>query len=217
MTRSEGLFEEFCAQRGISIRRIAESKDRSPDYEIEIGGKPVIVEVKEIGESPEDREANEKLARGEAVVRNIKPGEKVRKKIAAQGGQIRARTEGCKPGVLILFDDGQTIRHLDPYQIRVAMEGFDTVVLAVPKDPREEVRTLGTKAGPRKKMTQNDNTSISAIGVLSLTKEGQPDIQIYHNRHAQVPLPPGIVAAVGIPQFQMSDGPEGAVRDWVRI
>lgn len=217
MTRSEQLFEKFCAHRGINVNRVPESDGRTPDYEIDFVGTRVVVEVKEIGESPEDREANERLARGEAVVRNITPGEKVRRKIAAQSGQIRARANGCAPGLLVLFEDGLTIRHLDPYQIRVAMEGFDTVVLAVPQDPREEVRAVGTKAGKRKKMTPKDNTSISAIGVLGLDEHGKPNMTVYHNRHAEVSLRPELLETSGLRQFQLSVREDGAIGEWISV
>jgi hypothetical protein len=217
MTVSEELFEKFCAQRGIAVERVAESTQRSPDYEIDLSGTTVVVEVKEISAGLEERQAIEALGRGEAVVRNIKPGEKVRRKISAQSGQIRSRTQGCKAGLLVLFDRGLTIRHLDPYQIRVAMEGFDTLVLSVPKDPRRAVRTIAEKAGPRKKLTASDNTSISALGVLSVNEHDRPELVIYHNRHAEVPLPAAALAQFGIQQFRLSNGPEGALLDWLSI
>ncbi len=162
-TVSENLFESFCATHGIALARVAAGTGRSPDYEIAIGGTRIVVEVKEIEPSSQEQAELERAVSGQVVVHHLTPGEKVRRKIASQAGQIRSRSNGQAPGILVLFDRAVMTRHLDPYQIRVAMEGFDTVVLAVPHDPRQEVRTVGTKAGKRKKMTATDNTGLSGI------------------------------------------------------
>jgi len=216
-TESEGLFESFCASHGIPLTRVAVGSGRSPDYEVTIGGYMVVVEVKEIEPSDEERAAMERTAKGEIVVHRVTPGEKVRRKITSQAGQIRSRTKGQAPGLLVLFDRAIMTRHLDPYQIRVAMEGFDTVVFAVPHDSRQGVRRLGTKAGKRKKMTANDNTSISAISVLEQRADGRPELSIFHNRHASTPLDPGLFRPFGVKQYTLSHSEPGGIGEWTEI
>ncbi len=217
LTRSEDLFEQFCRDRGIPCQRIVASNERSPDYEVQLSDQRVVVEVKEIEPSPQERESAERVARGEIVVQHVTPGERVRRKIASQAGQLRARAQGSLPGMLVLFDDGLVIRHLDSYQIRVAMDGFDTIVFGLPRDPREGVRTLGAKAGKRKKLTRTDNTSISAIAVLWINGDGKPAMTIYHNPHAEVPLEPIGPKQLGIEQFLLARDEPGAIGEWVAV
>jgi hypothetical protein len=217
LTVSEQLFERYCQSHEIPYQRVSATGARSPDYEMVLAGQRIVVEVNEIEPNENERAAMERTARGEVVVHHVTPGERVRRKITSQSGQIRARAQRVLPGLLVLFDDGLVIRHLDPDQIRVAMEGFDTMVLAVPDDPREGIRNLGTKAGKRKKMTPMDNTSVSAIGALALDERGQPELTIYHNRHAAVPLDPAILRPIGVVQFGLSHRAPGAIGEWVAL
>jgi hypothetical protein len=46
--RAETLFEQFLSANGIPFRRVSTAATRTPDYEIEIGGRCVVVEVKEL-------------------------------------------------------------------------------------------------------------------------------------------------------------------------
>jgi hypothetical protein len=214
-TGSEQLFERLCDQQEIAWRRIEAEAVRTPDYEILLGTTQCVVEVKEIGQNEHDRRREEALSRGNPVVHHLTPGQRVRKKISDQAGQIRARAKGERPGILVLFDDGLIIRHLDPYHIRVAMEGFDTFVLAVPQDPREDVRVTAIKAGARKKMTVTDNTSISAIGVLHTPRQDVLKLALFHNRYAEVPLPFEAAAAHGIQQSYLRCREPGGTSEWI--
>ncbi|HEX4570542.1 MAG TPA: hypothetical protein VH184_08965, partial [Dongiaceae bacterium] len=48
MTKSEKLFEQFLSANGIPFRRVSTAATRTPDYEIEIGGRCVVIEIKEL-------------------------------------------------------------------------------------------------------------------------------------------------------------------------
>ncbi len=47
MTEADLLFERFCADRGVAIRRIPEGPRRTPDFEVWVGRLRIIVEVKQ--------------------------------------------------------------------------------------------------------------------------------------------------------------------------
>ena len=148
------------------------------------------------------------------------PGARVRGKIADASPQIKARTGGCLPSLLVLCDIkygcGQVSGHLDRYNIRVAMEGLDQVIVAVPRDQSESPYMTGTRSGPRKKMTETHNTSISAIGVLS-TPPGAPIcLTVYHNRHAAIPVPADALKKLNVPQYTLQ-GSESGPLTWVEV
>ena len=85
--------------------------------------------------------------------------------------------------------------------------------MAVPADPSSsKPYSMGTRFGPGKKMTQDANTSISAIGVLAVTAtSGFIRLHAFQNRCAAVPIDPALLARTGIAQYQMDSG----TRTWV--
>jgi hypothetical protein len=219
-TQSEKWFEQFCEAQRILISRIEESVSRMPDYSIELNGQRIIVEVKEIQPNAEERASIEKMRRtgvGSAV--GGTPGERVRGKISDGNGQLKAITNGQLPSLLVLcdirYECGQISGHLDSYNIRVAMEGLDQVVFAVPRDPANSPYVVGTKSGPRKKMTEHQNTSISAIGVLYTPPDEPIGLIIYHNRFAAISLDPRILKGHVTEQFCLSSS-VGTPSQWER-
>jgi hypothetical protein len=132
VTLSERLFEDYCSRHGIICERVPETHTRTPDYELIFGEHRVIVEVKEIARNKEEIESDRVMAeRGWGNGLSHMPGERVRKKIASCSPQIKTRTLGKLPSILVVFD-ARGIRHIDPYNIRVAMYGLEQVHIAVP-------------------------------------------------------------------------------------
>ncbi len=126
------------------------------------------MEVKEILRNKEEQESDRLLyERGYGNAIGGTPGGRVRKKIADSSTQIKARTQGKYPSVLVLCDLRQIGGHLDPYNIRAAMYGLEQIHIPLPTDHSVRPYAAGMSFGPKRKMTESDNTSISAIGVLS--------------------------------------------------
>jgi len=149
---------------------------------------------------------------------SVTPGDRVRKKISDAGPQIRRRTKNRFPGLLVLFDRGSGLNHLDPYSIRVAMYGLDTVQFAVPRDHRRNPYVVGAKSGPKRKMTPEDNTSISAIGALYFPERGVTELVVYHNAHASIPLRPEVLRRYGIRQYRLGRaGNNNEISQWEKI
>jgi len=214
-TTSEEVFERFCSQRRIPVRRIPEADTRTPDYELDCGQVRVVVEVKEVTPNDEERES-ERLAleRGVGKAVDHTPGDRVRHKIKSCSGQIKARTRGVLPSMLVVFDRGRVAGHVDPYNIRVAMYGLEQVHIAVPPIGMGSPHAVGMGYGPKRQMTPEHNTSISAIGALVMTGPDDIYLNVYHNKFAQVPLPPGCLAAYAIQQFKLADDTPGTVAGW---
>lgn len=215
-TFSEKVFEEFCATKGITCLRIAESDRRTPDYELVCGAERIIVEVKEITSNKEEQESDRLLTeRGYGNVLSHTPGDRVRKKIADCSAQIKGRTGGKHASLLVVFDRGRG--HIDPYNIRVAMYGLEQIHIAVPPLGMGSPHSTGMGYGPKRKMTPDHNTSISAIGALFMTRSAQALLYVYHNKFAQVPLKPALLAQYGVEQFELEDETIGITSKWREI
>ena len=149
---SELLFEDFCRQTEISWKRLEGEeiekgvRPKTPDYELLIDDRAIIAEVKEIAKNKEEKESERLLKeRGYGTVLGGTPGARVRKKIKDSSPQIRKRTLGRYPGILVLYDYGQTANHLDPYHVMTAMYGLEVVDIAVPADPSIKPYSIGTR------------------------------------------------------------------------
>ena len=203
---SELLFEDYCTRAGIEWKRVEEEQGaKTPDYALAIDGRTIIAEVKEITRNKEEEESYRLMKeRGYGEALGGKPGARVRKKIMDSSPQIRARTAGCHPGILVLYNDGHVAGHLDRYHIMTAMYGLEVVNVAVPRDPSIAPYRTGTRFGPGKKMTRDANTSISAVGALVVTAPDRIiELHVYHNRFAAVPIESELLARRGIRQCRI--------------
>jgi hypothetical protein len=212
LTQSEKLFEAFCQAKRIRCVRVGAGASRTPDYEIFVPRRKVVVEVKEIAPNPEERPAR----KGEFVVISSTPGQRVRGKISDAVPQIKARAKGRFPGLLVLMDTGFWAEHTSPYNIRVAMHGFETLLFAVPNDPSHSPYVVDRKFGGSRKMTPTNNTSVSAVAVIGKIG-GNLDFRIYHNPYAAIPLLPEAIQRYHIPQYALAPKVSGSIPDWVRV
>ena len=212
---SELLFEDYCTRAGIHWERIEEEHGKTPDYEFVVDDRTIIAEVKEFEKNQAEQESHRLLKeRGYGNVVGGRPGARVRKKIMESSPQIKARTAGRHPGLLVLFGDGLLAGHLDGYSIMTAMYGLEVMHVTVPRDPSVSPEVTGSSFGPYKKMTKDANTSISAIGALVVTAPDQViELHVYHNPFAAVPIEPAPLARRGIPQYRID--PENRV--WVEL
>lgn len=216
-TQSEHLFEQFCETKRIRFKRVTVGATRTPDYDVFLPTRKVVIEVKEITPNAEEKAAAAAARNRQYVVVSLTPGERVRRKIADASAQIKARTRSRYPGVLVLYEDGPLPRHVDHYQVRVAMYGLETIVFAVPQDPRASPYPVARRYGPRRKLTPTDNRSISAVAVLSSPHRGPVELTVFHNAHATVPLPPSLLCRYGIRQYQLANAQQDSIANWEEV
>lgn len=216
ITRSEQMFEDFCSRHRIRWRRIPTARAQTPDYEIFLARRKVIVEVKEISPN-KDELAAERIARqgGFAIVSST-PGDRVRAKISSAVPQLKAATKGRMAGLLVLLDTGFFAEHTSPYNIRTAMHGFETHYLGVPQDPNCSVYLKDRDFGGGKKTTPSSNTSLSAIAVIEPWST-PPSLRVYHNPFAKVPLPLKSFRKYGVTQLCLGTKVLGHVPDWEEL
>jgi hypothetical protein len=216
LTQSEQLFETFCQTKRIRYARIPAGNSRTPDYEIFVPRRKVIVEIKEISPNSDELDAQRRAVAGEFVVVKSKPGKRVRGKIGDAVPQIKMRARGRLSGLLVLMDTGFVSEHTSPYNIRVAMHGFETLVYAVPSDRSQLPYVADRKFGGGRKMTCNSNTSVSAIAVISRINRNL-DFRVYHNSHAAIPLQPAVFARYQVPQYTLAPHAPGSIPDWAQV
>jgi hypothetical protein len=218
-TESEASFEEFFRRNDFTLLLVTVTTTKTPHYTLRTNGHSIVVEVKEVLPTAEERESDRlALERGWGSVISTTPGERVRKKIADCSKQIKARTLGQHPGLLVLWERGQGAgRHTEPDHIRIAMSGFEQVLIDVPPIASgERPSVTGMKHGPGRKMTESANTSISAVALLCVPSPDQMLLQVFHNRHAAIPLPPALLSAPDVRHFVLRDDPERTT-DWERV
>ena len=220
MTRTfaEYLFERFCDERGVPCSRIPETESKTPDYELYPETTPVVVEVKEIEPNDEEMESERLLhERGWGNATGGTPGERVRRKIAAASGQIKARSQERLPSLLVICDQAREVGHVEPYHIRVAMYGLEQINVAVPPPGMGSPYAVGMSYGPKRKMTPDCNTSISAIASIFMTARDVIKLFVFHNKYAKVPLDPALLNVEGVRQFKLGEPESGRTADWVEI
>ena len=205
-TNADRLFEGFCQQAGIDRTRIPEANGvKTPDYKLVVDGQTIIAEVKEFTKNKEEKESDRLMEeRGYGKVIHEVLGARVRKKIWKSSRQIKTRSLGCLPSLLVLYDHGQKFGHLHPRHIMTAMYGAMQIVVSVPRDFSIQPRFTDHRFGPGRKMTADANTSISAIGVLFGAKPGLDlGLDVYHNKYAAIPIEPELLERRGIPHYRI--------------
>ena len=220
MTESELLFERFCSDRGIPCSRVQEAETQRPDYRVHLTTVEVIVEVKQIDPTAEERRL---LAtpcddwNPENVYHWGIPGERVRKKISAAIPQLKALSTGSNPTLLVLYDAVKFWPELlDEHALKVAMYGIETALISSEAAPEGGAVVLARWHGQRQRLTPKHNTSLSAIAIMR-DQEGGVALSVYHNFYASNPLSTEALAAVGIPQYRMSGLPSESFPAWELI
>jgi hypothetical protein len=219
-TESEVLFELFCNNNGIAFDSIptkSKEEEATPDYDIYINGQKVVVEIKQIDPNPEEIIQQKNFEAGGVAIGGGTPGARARSKITAGANQIKIRAKGNYPSILVLYNNVPLTDHTDPYFIRVAMYGLETHVLGVPKEMSKSPYLIDKKFGPKRKMTKDNNTSISAVAVLAKDVEGIPKLFIFHNIYAEIQLVPELFRSYGVRQFTLGEKVIGQFQDWKEI
>jgi hypothetical protein len=215
-TVSEDMFEEVCRSAGIDYRRVEVAHSRRPDYEVDLTGHRVVVEVKQFDPNKEEAESNLRLAAGGIGGTTAKPGHRIRKAIDDAAPQLKALSEGECPTMVVVYNNSGAGQHTDPYSVATAMQGFDVVPVLVHKDPSISPQFQDVRSGPKKRMTATHNTTISAIAVLRTDFDDNPILCIYHNRHAVNSIDPEWLRHPRVYHFRLPDGAASSLDHWVK-
>jgi hypothetical protein len=202
-TESECLFERFCKVSGIHFKRIVPDGQKIPDYDIFVGEQKIVVEVKQMEPEPNGVESQkiDELNNSGMTTIKTEPGERVRNSIRNSQGKFK-KAKNKYPTILVLYDNVKYHKHTEPFEILTAMYGQPYIAVEY---MNSSVQVGNMKLGPKRKMTTTTNTSISAIGVLKKGKDGSPNLTVFHNKYAGVPLELNLLAKFSIKQYTIKD------------
>lgn len=197
-TISELSFERFCIENCISFNRITEKDTPTPDYFIDIKGKAVFVEVKELNEDSKTDKIISKVKRNGILFFWEENGHSVRLKINSAKKQLREAAKECCSTILVLLNNTLS-KVVDSEDIMSAMYGeiLSTIKFTLNKEILKSKNTLGGK----RKCTSISNTSLSAIGLLYKNYDNLFNISIFHNFYAKYPISHGLLAYSSIKQY----------------
>lgn len=195
LTISETAFEAWCSRRGLEVVRIRESQtngQKRPDYALRLDPRWCIVEIKELDVMPDDVSLLQKAQAGTAFGW-IDPGARLRRPLRAASDQLRKLSRLGFPTVVCFFDTTASF-HLERPHVLQAMFGRETIRVAVPDSAHPDPVYLGMKYGAGATLTRKGNTSVSAVAAMRQPAGSDLVIDLYHNPHARVPIPPAAAA-----------------------
>jgi hypothetical protein len=212
-TRSELLFEQFCNDNSIRFSRVdAEGVKKTPDYDVFLHGTRVVAEVKELTQNDADTAAfKEAFAHG-ATAAFSDPSNRIRRNIGDAAVQLKSRTEGTLPAIVILYNNG-AFGGIDSTDIKNAMYGHETVRFTQHPDG-------STYSDPRlgggRKCTATDNCSLSGVALLWL-EVGEPRLSLFHNVFSKCPLPYEAFRLDACSQFSIDLTIVGRLPEWFTV
>jgi hypothetical protein len=135
-TAGETFFEQFCTDHKVRWEPVptkASSGEKTPDYAIYPNGTKVIVEVKDIQESPTKRQQREQLERvGWSTPGSGKVGDRARDIIGTAARQLKPMAKGKCPAMIVIYNPSfLLLHHTEAHAIKAAMYGFDTFILGL--------------------------------------------------------------------------------------
>lgn len=210
-TRSEELFEKFCNQCSFKFDRLLPSYQRgvrSPDYDIFPHEKRVVVEVKELVPGPFDEAARASEARNRYCFCDQRG--RVRDTVGKACGQLKTRSQGTVPAVLVLFDCG-IIGGIDCIDIKNAMYGDETLEVLSDPNAGEEFNVGYMRGGS--KCTETSNRSLSAVAVLAF-RDQLLSLAVFHNIYATCPLPIDWMRNSNCHQYSINRDSGSTIPDW---
>ena len=207
------FFYDRCRERNILPQRISESRKpgiRQPDFKLSIDGKPLVVEVKAIEESANDRRGGLHDVLKEDIPR-------IRRQLKKANGQLhRYSNRGIASIVCIIDYTGKGLTWI-PMGMHVAMFGQDAVVMRVPADPSYPPHVVGQKSAGKETLTREHNKSISAVLTFLRSEPDRYVARLWHNHFAGCPISTDCAAHFVDYQY-VSKKREGSIGDpWIRI
>ncbi len=228
LTKWEYLFYQYMIAARTSCRRIPEEEFRTPDFEVVLPKGVVPVELKEFSRNEQERiDARLLSSQGYTEGVTVEIVQRLAKAANSARSQLRSylQRHGYGPAILAVIDPCG-LHHADPDQIGAVLEGHMTLRIA-----KRDGSVVGAfREENRHRAPYDRNEILSAIAVLSFwPREGSAsltetqakheeivvDLLVYHNAHANHPVPPSAIARFGFPQFAFGSTVHSAVQAFV--
>ncbi len=196
-TKSELLFEQFCRLQRICCTPI-ECDGKKADYEIVLSGNTIVTELKQIDPNDSDIATWEEGRLRSSVAAWGNSDHRVRLKIQEARKQLKARSKGKLPTLLVIYDNG-TFAGTDATDIKTAMFGDEKVVVSIAN--HEVVEVSAIHPGGNRRFADDFNTSISAIALLY---GDEPRLSVFHNHFAALPILPDWMRSDQLRHFRLA-------------
>jgi hypothetical protein len=197
-TASERLFEEFCRTNGIPCFRVAKAAGRTPDFVIELGGKQITCEVKQIDPNEEDRRELDEARKRDGAFRYLP--NRLRAKLKKVSPQLSSASEAGRPTLLVVYDNTAFKDYTGHFDVVSAMFGRHSVRVRVPTDPSLPPQASGWFIGGDRGMGPRHNTAVSAVAILDGGPKPPLSLRVYHNPFAAVRLHPSVFDSLPVTQ-----------------
>jgi hypothetical protein len=215
-TVSETAFEQFCITKRISWEPIPTEDatgSKTPDYFIFPSGVEVAAEVKEVTPNSSEREQLRQFKETGWSTFGGTVGDRARSLISTAAKQLRPKAKGRCPALIVIYNPDFMLRQpTEPHQIKAAMYGFDTIVLGLSSDMTQRPSLIDRKSGPGRMMTDQHNTTVSAVAVFDDT-----GLTLYHNLFAAIPLDSKTFKGIAVRQFKLGGKQPGEFVEWVEL
>jgi len=197
LTKSEQMFEKLCAARRIPFRRIPTSTLKSADYRLRLGGRTIVVEIKQLDPNADDQCLAKAWGTSNCPLASA-PANRVQGLLKDGYKQIKNSAAGKAPAIIVVHNNAGDWNWIDAFTVSKAMFGSFGFVIGL--DTNNVVRLLSHGYLGRRKVTANTFRSLSAVGVLT---EGS--ITLYHNPFAINPMPSTIARRLAAAQYMHPD------------
>lgn len=185
----------------ISLNKIAESHSKTPDFEAEVDGHRVLVEVKEIRENPDEKEVLKRFNEGNFVSMSVNlAGKRFQKALSEANRQLKSysnSTDFCFVAIEDVRDF--SVRSESPtFELHQAMFGEYISWLCI------DDRTVCIDSNAKSRaLSYQKNTSIScAVLVFGSKYHSEISAVCIHNKFARNSFPEGIFSRAGYREYK---------------
>lgn len=221
MTESEVKFQLFCRENNLPYQKLKPDDGKTPDYDVYVNGQKVVAEVKEFALNDEEKKALRDLQVNKVATWSGSKhvGDRVRHKIDKAKRQLQQRASGKFPSLLVLYDTRPTpIRGISPYDVLVAMYGFETIDLHEPEKPGEPMKFGKHRFGKGKKLRKDCKAYIGALAILEERADSCLHMNVYINVFAVPTLPlRSLLGFKNISLFTVPPGKGDEFRGWAQV
>ncbi len=190
-TISESMFEEFCIQKDINIKKIETGKNKTPDYWLELEGDSVICEVKELTTNKD----YEKFKKNAVFTLNLPPGkDKIHKLLIKATDQIkeykRKNNLADVPSLVVLYNKSAPFVDMSDFVINLSLSDFSTIsavgILVITSQKDKYLDTY-FKYDPQKSIEETIEKSLSLLYYCSDAR--LLSLKLIINQRARCPFP----------------------------
>lgn len=173
-TVSEAIFEKFCSSNAIKWERIQEAEHSTPDYKVQLGGRDVFIEIKQIDEDANFRDSNGVSTRA--------LGQHIRAKMAEGRRQVQFGARKDSPAILLIYNNLDPLQMFGTEQHDFLAGMYGDLTLSLVNGCVKD-----SFYGRNSMLRPGFNTSFAAVGHLVSTSGGI-FVHIYENSYARLPL-----------------------------